>query len=152
MVRPNWKNQGLHDFLMSLLLNEAPDNQLKSSRPPFLKTLLGGRAEGPTQSIANLDKSIRNPGFSWLPILRTCAYVGQSQPISQHRLLSGIQESYKINFEGKFPFSSLRVFKHFIRSAKRPWNPSFSMAIRILLLVRVAGAMYSNISDCDEGK
>lgn len=26
------------------------------------------------------------------------------------------------------------------------------MAIRILLLVRVAGAMYSNISDCDEGK
>ncbi|EGN93107.1 glycosyltransferase family 22 protein [Serpula lacrymans var. lacrymans S7.3] len=36
------------------------------------------------------------------------------------------------------------------RSARRPWNPNFSTAIRILLLVRVAGAMYSNIQDCDE--
>ena len=38
-----------------------------------------------------------------------------------------------------------------IRSAKRPWNPSFSLAVRILLMIRVAGAMYSNIQDCDEG-
>jgi alpha-1,2-mannosyltransferase len=37
------------------------------------------------------------------------------------------------------------------RSAKRPWNPSFSLAVRILLIIRVAGAMYSNIQDCDEG-
>jgi len=37
------------------------------------------------------------------------------------------------------------------RSARRPWNPSFSLAVRILLIVRVAGAMYSNIQDCDEG-
>ncbi|KAH7930611.1 glycosyltransferase family 22 protein [Leucogyrophana mollusca] len=36
------------------------------------------------------------------------------------------------------------------RSARRPWNPDFSTAVRILLLVRVAGAMYSNIQDCDE--
>ncbi|KAF7968131.1 hypothetical protein HWV62_31803 [Athelia sp. TMB] len=36
------------------------------------------------------------------------------------------------------------------RAQKRPWNASFSLAIRILLLVRVAGAMYSNIQDCDE--
>jgi alpha-1,2-mannosyltransferase len=38
------------------------------------------------------------------------------------------------------------------RSARRPWNPSFSLAVRILLLARVAGAMYSNIDDCDEGR
>ncbi|KAH7916464.1 glycosyltransferase family 22 protein [Hygrophoropsis aurantiaca] len=36
------------------------------------------------------------------------------------------------------------------RSARRPWNPDFSTAVRILLLIRVAGAMYSNIQDCDE--
>ncbi|KAF9469842.1 glycosyltransferase family 22 protein [Collybia nuda] len=36
------------------------------------------------------------------------------------------------------------------RAQRRPWNPSFSLAVRILLLVRVAGAMYSNIDDCDE--
>jgi hypothetical protein len=30
--------------------------------------------------------------------------------------------------------------------------PSYSLAIRILLLVRVSSAMYSNIQDCDEGK
>ncbi|KAL4062977.1 glycosyltransferase family 22 protein [Scleroderma yunnanense] len=36
------------------------------------------------------------------------------------------------------------------RTARRPWNPDFSTAVRILLLIRVAGAMYSNIQDCDE--
>ncbi|KAF7436487.1 mannosyltransferase [Pleurotus ostreatus] len=36
------------------------------------------------------------------------------------------------------------------RSARAPWAPSFSMAVRILLLVRFSAAMYSNISDCDE--
>ncbi|KAK7063943.1 mannosyltransferase [Favolaschia claudopus] len=36
------------------------------------------------------------------------------------------------------------------RAARRPWNPSFSLAVRILLLIRVTGAMYSNIDDCDE--
>ncbi|KAH9950929.1 glycosyltransferase family 22 protein [Amylocystis lapponica] len=36
------------------------------------------------------------------------------------------------------------------RSQRAPWCPSFSMALRILLLIRVAGAMYSNIQDCDE--
>ncbi|KAJ7170207.1 glycosyltransferase family 22 protein [Mycena filopes] len=36
------------------------------------------------------------------------------------------------------------------RAARRPWNPSFSLAVRILLFVRFTGAMYSNIDDCDE--
>ncbi|EIW87002.1 glycosyltransferase family 22 protein [Coniophora puteana RWD-64-598 SS2] len=36
------------------------------------------------------------------------------------------------------------------RHTRRPWNPSFSMAVRLLLLIRVAGAMYNNIQDCDE--
>ncbi|KAI6153875.1 glycosyltransferase family 22 protein [Pisolithus tinctorius] len=36
------------------------------------------------------------------------------------------------------------------RAARRPWNPDYSTAVRILLLLRVAGAMYSNIQDCDE--
>ncbi|KAF9015664.1 glycosyltransferase family 22 protein [Cyathus striatus] len=36
------------------------------------------------------------------------------------------------------------------RAQRRPWNPSFSLAVRILLLVRFSAAMYSNISDCDE--
>ncbi|TFK41811.1 asparagine-linked glycosylation 9 protein isoform a [Crucibulum laeve] len=36
------------------------------------------------------------------------------------------------------------------RAQRRPWNPSFSLAVRILLLVRFSGAMYSNIDDCDE--
>ncbi|KAH7886077.1 glycosyltransferase family 22 protein [Phlebopus sp. FC_14] len=36
------------------------------------------------------------------------------------------------------------------RAARRPWNPDYWTAVRILLLIRVAGAMYSNIQDCDE--
>ncbi|KAF9270644.1 asparagine-linked glycosylation 9 protein isoform a [Marasmius fiardii PR-910] len=36
------------------------------------------------------------------------------------------------------------------RTAKPPWSPSFSLAFRILILMRVTGAMYSNIDDCDE--
>lgn len=30
--------------------------------------------------------------------------------------------------------------------------PSLSVALRMLLLVRTAGAMYSLIADCDEGQ
>lgn len=37
------------------------------------------------------------------------------------------------------------------RSQKAPWNPSLSLAFRLLVLIRVMGAMYSNINDCDEG-
>jgi alpha-1,2-mannosyltransferase len=37
------------------------------------------------------------------------------------------------------------------RSRKAPWCPSFSVAFRIFLLVRVLGAMYVRLSDCDEG-
>ncbi|OBZ68503.1 Alpha-1,2-mannosyltransferase ALG9 [Grifola frondosa] len=36
------------------------------------------------------------------------------------------------------------------RAQRAPWCPKFSTALRIFLLVRVAGAMYSNIQDCDE--
>ncbi|KAJ3916979.1 glycosyltransferase family 22 protein [Lentinula edodes] len=36
------------------------------------------------------------------------------------------------------------------RTAKLPWSPSFAFALRMILLVRVSGAMYSNIDDCDE--
>ncbi|KAF8640902.1 hypothetical protein AX17_000550 [Amanita inopinata Kibby_2008] len=36
------------------------------------------------------------------------------------------------------------------RAQRRPWSPSFSFAFRAILLMRVAGAMYSNIDDCDE--
>ena len=41
--------------------------------------------------------------------------------------------------------------KMYRRAARPPWTPSFSTAVRILLLVRVSAAMYSNIQDCDEG-
>lgn len=37
------------------------------------------------------------------------------------------------------------------RAQKGPWVPSFATAFRAFLLMRVAGAMYSNIQDCDEG-
>ncbi|PCH34041.1 glycosyltransferase family 22 protein [Wolfiporia cocos MD-104 SS10] len=36
------------------------------------------------------------------------------------------------------------------RSQKAPWCPGFGTALRLFLLIRVAGAMYSNIQDCDE--
>ncbi|KAJ7597477.1 glycosyltransferase family 22 protein [Mycena floridula] len=36
------------------------------------------------------------------------------------------------------------------RAARPPWSPSFSLALRLLLIIRVSGAMYSNIDDCDE--
>ncbi|OCH96425.1 glycosyltransferase family 22 protein [Obba rivulosa] len=36
------------------------------------------------------------------------------------------------------------------RSQRAPWCPGFSTALRIVLIIRVLGAMYSNISDCDE--
>ena len=46
---------------------------------------------------------------------------------------------------------TLTVWLNSPRSQKAPWCPSFSLAVRIFLLVRFAGAMYSNIQDCDEG-
>ncbi|KAF9074855.1 glycosyltransferase family 22 protein [Rhodocollybia butyracea] len=36
------------------------------------------------------------------------------------------------------------------RTAKLPWSPTFAFALRMILLVRVSAAMYSNIDDCDE--
>jgi alpha-1,2-mannosyltransferase len=37
------------------------------------------------------------------------------------------------------------------RQRNGPFLPGFSFAVRLLLLVRVTAAMYSNIQDCDEG-
>jgi hypothetical protein len=51
-----------------------------------------------------------------------------------------------------FPCTSLSYIIIRSRSARKPWCPSFSLAVRILLLVRISGAMYSNIQDCDEGE
>ncbi|EJF67085.1 asparagine-linked glycosylation 9 protein isoform a [Dichomitus squalens LYAD-421 SS1] len=36
------------------------------------------------------------------------------------------------------------------RAQRAPWCPTWSSALRILLLIRVAGAMYNGIQDCDE--
>ncbi|KAJ9119669.1 hypothetical protein QFC22_003379 [Naganishia vaughanmartiniae] len=36
------------------------------------------------------------------------------------------------------------------RQANGPFMPGFSFAVRLLLLIRVTAAMYSNIQDCDE--
>lgn len=38
------------------------------------------------------------------------------------------------------------------RNQQGPFIPSLSLALRLLLLVRTAAAMYSIISDCDEGE
>lgn len=41
---------------------------------------------------------------------------------------------------------------HNLRMAKKPWTPSFKTAFRLIILLRFFAAMYSSISDCDEGK
>lgn len=38
------------------------------------------------------------------------------------------------------------------RSQRAPWCPSFSLAFRIFVLIRVTGAMYVGLNDCDEGE
>lgn len=37
------------------------------------------------------------------------------------------------------------------KAARRPWTPSFSVAFRMIIIIRFFAAMYSTISDCDEG-
>lgn len=37
------------------------------------------------------------------------------------------------------------------RSARPPWMPSLSLAFRIFIFLRFTAAMYTGISDCDEG-
>lgn len=39
-----------------------------------------------------------------------------------------------------------------VRQSAGPLVPSFSLAVRLLLLIRTASAMYANIQDCDEGE
>ncbi|KZO96340.1 glycosyltransferase family 22 protein [Calocera viscosa TUFC12733] len=36
------------------------------------------------------------------------------------------------------------------RSQRGPWTPGLSVAFRMLIMIRVGAAMYSNIQDCDE--
>lgn len=40
---------------------------------------------------------------------------------------------------------------HNLRLAKPLWTPSFSVAFRLIIILRFFAAMYSSISDCDEG-
>ena len=47
--------------------------------------------------------------------------------------------------------SELRLTPVLRRTARRPWAPGFSVAFRMLILIRTCAAMYSNIQDCDEG-
>jgi hypothetical protein len=49
------------------------------------------------------------------------------------------------------PSETLRSWLNLRRGQKAPWCPSFSLAVRILILVRFSAAMYSNIQDADEG-
>jgi alpha-1,2-mannosyltransferase len=37
------------------------------------------------------------------------------------------------------------------KAARGPWTPSFSVAFRMIIIIRFFAAMYSTISDCDEG-
>lgn len=62
-----------------------------------------------------------------------------------------LQDQLRRYFISSSSYQSINSIDGFPRSARRPWNPDFSTAVRILLLIRVAAAMYSNIQDCDEG-
>ena len=52
---------------------------------------------------------------------------------------------------GRHILQTLIACLNYHRSQRAPWCPSFSLAVRIFLLVRFSAAMYSNIQDCDEG-
>lgn len=41
---------------------------------------------------------------------------------------------------------------HNLRFAFARWNPTTLTAFRLILLIRFCAAMYTSISDCDEGK
>ena len=89
--------------------------------------------------------------------IKVCAFGNQrtyQKSQHQHRLLV-IRVFYKTNFGGRklehHSSTSVLVTWESYRAQRRPWAPSFSLAIRLLFLIRIAGAMYSNIDDCDEG-
>ena len=59
----------------------------------------------------------------------------------------------EISLKHRYGRSTGRTFIDAVRRTGRgPLVPSFTVALRLLLLVRAAGAMYSLISDCDEGE
>lgn len=86
---------------------------------------------------------------------KICAFENQqTYQKSQHRhQLLVIQVSYRTSFGGRTFFLPLpcSFTQESYRAQRRPWTPRFSLALRLLFLVRIAGAMYSNINDCDEG-
>ena len=63
-----------------------------------------------------------------------------------------MQVCCKINFvgEGVRPSETLSSRLNLRRGQKAPWSPSFSLAVRILLLVRFSAAIHSNNQDADE--
>ena len=65
---------------------------------------------------------------------------------------TGILHFYKTNFGGRklehYSPTSVLLTSELYRAQRRTWAPNFF----ILFLVRIAGAMCSNIDDCDEGR
>ena len=51
----------------------------------------------------------------------------------------------------KKPVDNLIKDQHKRASNRQPWIPTFSSAFRLIILVRFFAAMYTSISDCDEG-
>ena len=101
----------------------------------------------------------RSTWFS-VPECRIKGYAFGNQQTCQksryQRQLLVIRVFYKTNFGGrKLEYhspTSVLVTSESYRAQRRPWTPSFSLAVRLLFLVRISGAMYSNIDDCDEGR
>ena len=90
--------------------------------------------------------------------IKGCAFGNQrtcQKSRYQHQLLV-IRVFYKTNFGGRkreyHSPTSVLVTSESYRAQRRPWTPSFSLAVRLLFLVRISGATYSNIDDCDEGR
>jgi len=73
--------------------------------------------------------------------------------MKSQRLSKGMLAYSKTSLEGKVLYRNppRSGAKDKNRAQRPPWTPSFSIAVRLLLLIRVSGAMYSNINDCDEG-
>lgn len=84
---------------------------------------------------------------------------GSLAPIGWKRRHQGLlQDQLKRCVQLSLMCTTIRILMGLLLSAyeKRnqqgPFIPSLSLALRLLLLVRTAAAMYSIISDCDEGE
>lgn len=104
--------------------------------------------------VISLDKPYCDKWPTCRPSGSVVRRTSQKKPSSSHRSPSiGMRVSCKTSFGGEGARHSLApaTWLNHCRSQKAPWCPSFSLAVRILLLVRFSAAMYSNIQDCDEG-